>query len=172
MSNMSVALAVIQPNPIQQCRRCGSCCESVGIPYSPRELKRRYDEDTPYMIEIGTDRRDIRIIYPMLKDRCRGKFVWGEKGTPEHYEHYVYSCANLTYEEVDGQRLAQCSLHGLPSKPYMCSGYPFYGGLVPLNEPNPAYVKGCGYNLDAEAGTLTEEYERAWLWELEADDLE
>lgn len=149
---MTTTLAVIQPNPIQQCHRCGHCCERVSIPYSPRELRERFEADQPYSVEEGTERRDIRVIYPMLKDKCQGKLQWGEKGDEDYSVRFVYGpCANLSYEEKDGRRLAKCALHGKDEKPYMCSGYPFYGGFVPYNEPNPGYIPGCGYNLDPGA---------------------
>lgn len=167
---MSLALAVIQPNPLQQCRRCGTCCESVSIPHPPAELRRRFEADEPYSNEQGSERRDIRTVYPMLKGRCRGKLVWGEPGDEDYCVRYVYGpCAHLSYEAADGKRQAKCALHGRDEKPVMCSGFPFYGGYIPLNEANPAYVRGCGYNLDPTTGMSGGEIE-GYLWQLNDDE--
>lgn len=165
---MSVQLAVIQTNPLQKCRRCGTCCEYICIPHSPRQLRERFEQDRAYSHEEGTSERAIRVIQPMLEGRCRGKLVY-EDGS---VERYVYGpCANLSYEEVDGQLLAKCMLHGKPEKPYMCSEYPFYGGAhYPFDEPNPGYIQGCGYNLDPFAGWSVSRYQDN-LWPLNEDEL-
>lgn len=170
---MSVQLAVIQPNPLQSCRRCGSCCEYISLTQSPAKLRERFDADQPFNHEVGTDSRDIRTIYAMLKGRCRGKLVWYADEPDKRYEKFIYGpCANLEYEEVDGQRLAKCRLHGSPEKPHLCSGYPYYGGLqCALDEPNPGYMQGCGYNLDPAAGMSVEKH-NTYLWNLDPEDME
>jgi len=138
---MSTQLVVLNISPLQRCHRCGDCCNYILIGQSPKELLRRYLADERFASETEADIPQIREIYPMLRGRCRGSFAG----------RYVYGpCANLYYE--DG--LAGCRLHGSPRKPSLCSGYPFYlDQAYELDKSqirNPGYMRGCGYNLDAD----------------------
>lgn len=137
---MSTALAVIQPNPTQFCHRCGSCCEYIGIPLSPRELQQK--------AQSTFASPDIQTIYAMLQGRCKGKIQESFDKKP----HYFYGpCLHLSYEL--GSRKAVCGLHGKDEKPWMCKNYPFYQGkFQPHDTENPGYMQGCGYNLDRFSG--------------------
>ena len=67
------------------CIRTGMCCQKLPLPASPRELREAYDlwsKNKTDTATLGMAARkehpsiytDIHLIYPMLKDRCLGKF--------------------------------------------------------------------------------------------------
>lgn len=139
------------------CVRTGMCCNSVLLSFSPRQLRESYrawrDSKTEDIIRL----QDIYLIFPMLEGKCRGKYT-----SPNGTTRYVYGpCANLGTEQIDGKLVAKCRIHA--DRPKLCSGYPLYdqeqqvrmGNSVP--NPNPGYMKGCGYNADKEVGKSTED---------------
>lgn len=139
------------------CVRTGMCCNYVLLSYSPRQLRESYRAWKDSKEGVGiVQLQEIYLIFPMLEGRCRGKFK-GNAG----YLRYVYGpCANLGTEEVGGKLVAKCRIHA--DRPNLCRGYPLYnqtqqvhmGDSIP--NPNPGYMKGCGYNQDKDVGNSPE----------------
>lgn len=151
-------------NRLRGCVRTGMCCTQFHLGFSPRQLRKMYDDwKSP---SPGTTKFiDIHLIYPMLEGRCKGVVVDGPQRT------YVYGpCKNFV--SVNGQ-LPACSIHEI--KPQMCRDYPFYDRAQPIrmstDEPlNPVKYRGCGYNSDPNFGELLEGLHKG-LQPLTADDL-
>jgi Fe-S-cluster containining protein len=163
-SIVSTALAVIQPNPMQFCRRCGDCCREFSIGRSPRVL--RENAQAP-----SADRADLAM-FKMLEGRCLGKWTWTPKDK-EPVTVWIYGpCRNLIEAGSDG--LPACAIH--ETRPPMCSGFPFYSNWEKpehaLNTENPSPYKGCSYNLSAAHGqTIAGMRAGTPLLELDASEL-
>lgn len=150
------------------CIRNGGCCQLLGIGLSPRQLREGWQAWDAWRMERDAEWNefaekngtsliaDIWLMYPMLAGRCRGKRQFERDDGTTYFQYYYGPCRNLDMVLEDGKVVPTCAIH--ENKPYMCSGYPFYAdnsNAANRKDPetrNPGFVRGCGYNLDADAG--------------------
>jgi len=85
------------------CKRCGSCCKKIGIPWS--ELDPRLAAD---YLDINVE--DFIDLYGFVKNENFGEI--------EHTEHNAAPCPFLKYSIEN----ALCSIY--PVRPWICKGYP------------------------------------------------
>lgn len=137
---------------VPACMRTGMCCETILLSHSPRTLRESYERWFGKRSDEGTKFDHIYLIYPMLLNRCRGKFI-----TENGHFRYVYGpCRNLDH---DAQGLPTCAIHD--NRPSLCRGYPDYDKGTELkmgvSAGNPGYMRGCGYNEDPKVGLSASE---------------
>lgn len=105
-------------------RRCtGHCCERFTLPFSPEEMRERYDEALAYAHGEPPSRPmliDIEVLYPMLIHL--GEHGWspqtGEPFDPEGITTFHhYTCRNFDTETRN------CRIY--ERRPEMCSLYPY-----------------------------------------------
>jgi len=127
-----------------KCKRCGRCCEKVGIGYSPKELKQGYFawlyQDNAKMlkkhrVEHVQRMSEIFLLYPMLT------YI----GKSHTVNWYYYRCKHFIR---DKKGRGVCTINDI--KPDMCADFPYYRGYKNVRigqAPDaPSSYKGCGYN--------------------------
>jgi Fe-S-cluster containining protein len=150
------------PAPAREpaCLRTGQCCRTIPIHLSPRQLREAYrgwrDGTLPPQ---KPPIEDIHLLFPMLGDRCLGKKVAVLEDGSRSFIYLYGPCRNL----IEGP-VPACGIH--EDKPAMCRRYPYYDGT---RSANPGYMRGCGFNLDPQAGLTADEH-RSALEPLTADE--
>jgi Fe-S-cluster containining protein len=140
------------------CRRCGSCCKSILLHLSPRQIREGYDGWKKQISGVIAF-QDIFLIAPMVMGLCRGKIREG-KGF-----RYVYGpCRHL----IIGDKSCRCAIHSI--RPELCKGYPYYAHIQSVKmglrkDWNEGYIKGCGYNEDKDIGFTQQGIDDS-LWKL------
>ena len=132
-----------------KCKRCGQCCERLGIGYSPDELRKaflkwKYDDKPEelkaHKVEHAQGMHEIYLLYPMLRFISKAK-----KTRSLIMPWYYYSCKHFAR---DKKGKGVCTIHDI--KPDMCADFPYYRTCYHVRigqaAENPTNYKGCGYN--------------------------
>lgn len=85
------------------CKRCGECCQKIGIPWS--ELDPRLAAD-----HLNMNLEDFGDLYGFFRDEYSGEL--------ENIEYNAAPCPFLKYT----MKNAFCSIY--PVRPWICKGYP------------------------------------------------
>jgi len=117
---------------INNCLKCGRCCNSILLGYSPNQLKKFYlDWRLQRKNKEGKiiHLEDIWLLYPMLR------FI----GFKTKRGSYLYRCIHLT----KFNRRYICDIHFI--KPKMCKDYPYKTkGMRRVNLD----IIECGFNQE------------------------
>ena len=109
------------------CIQCGKCCEGIGITAPMKLIARMNTTDAKFIRENW---REVPLQKAMrLNERLR--------------EHHAFS-SFFVCSKFD-RRTNKCTAQG--TKPYVCSGYPFYDKGLFYAEA-VALDEGCGYNRE------------------------
>lgn len=118
-----------------KCNMCGQCCSMIHLREEIHEAvvgkMVKAWKGIDFVIEnfeyIGMASKVGGLLHKNLKT---GKVI----------DSYVYRCKLLTEDN-------KCSIH--ESKPYICSGYPWYGTGKNQYDSAPFPYKGCGYERES-----------------------
>jgi Fe-S-cluster containining protein len=98
--------------------------------------------------ENNTRWRGIDFVVENFEFLGASKYMPGAFIPPKNFESdtfYLYRCKLLSDDN-------KCTIHD--DKPYVCSGYPFYGNDMLRGNSTPWPYSGCGYEKDHHLKSL------------------
>lgn len=116
------------------CLRCGKCCDGIGLTANMKHVRTSGHSDKYFIMKNW---REVPLSKASrLNPRLR------EAGIRRYFEGF-FVCSK--YDKKN----KSCTVQG--TKPYVCSGYPFYSSEKSLESKAGTILdEGCGYELERE----------------------